>query len=119
MIQPSAAKRSSMSSVRAPRSCGRAAAEDELLRLDEELDFANAAAPELDVVAGDRDLAMAAHGVDLPLHRMDVGDRGIVEIFAPDERRELGEKASPSSRSPATGRALIIAARSQFWPSVS
>ncbi len=71
---------------------GPAAAEDELLRLDEELDLADAAAPELDVVAGNDDPLVAADGVDLALHRVDVGDRRIVEILAPDERREIGEK---------------------------
>ena len=52
-----------------------AAAEDELLGLDEELDLADAAAAELEVVAGHRHLLVAARGVDLPLHRVDVGDR--------------------------------------------
>ena len=66
-----------------------AAAGDQLLGLHEELDLADAAAAELDVVAFDRDLVVAAIGVDLPLHRVDVGDRGEVEILAPDERREL------------------------------
>ena len=79
--------------MRRPRRRGPPAAEDELLGLDEELDLADAAAPELDVVAGDRDLVMAAHGVDLPLHRVHVGDRGEIEIFAPDERREVVEEA--------------------------
>ena len=49
----------------ARRACGDAqirlpAAGDQLLRLHEELDLADAAAPELDVVAGDRDLPIAA-----------------------------------------------------------
>ena len=70
-----------------------AAAEDELLGLDEELDLADAAAAELEVVARHGDVFVAARGVDLPLHRMDVGDRRVVEILAPDERRELGEEA--------------------------
>ena len=65
---------------------------DELLRLHEELDLADAAAAELDVVAGDRDVAEAAIGVDLPLHGVDVGDRREVEVLAPDERRELVEQ---------------------------
>ena len=69
-----------------------AAAGDELLGLHEELDLADAAAAELDVVALDRDLAMAAIGVDLPLHAVDVGDGGEVEIFAPDERRQLAQQ---------------------------
>ncbi len=37
-------------------------------------------------------VAMALVRVDLPLDRMDVGDRGEVEIFAPDEGRELVEE---------------------------
>ncbi len=72
-----------------------AAAEDELLGLDEELDFADAAAPELDVVAGHRDALVTLDGVDLALHRVDVGDRRVVEILAPDEGREIGEKTLP------------------------
>ena len=68
---------------------GMPAAGDELLGLHEELDLADAAAAELDVVALDRDVLMAAIGVDLALDRLDVGDRGVVEIFPPDERREL------------------------------
>ena len=68
-----------------------APAGDQLLGLREKLDLADAAAAELDVVAFDRDLAMAAIGVDLPLHRVHVGDRGEVEIFAPDEGRQLVE----------------------------
>src|SRR3954454_12809803 len=42
---------------------------DELLGLDEELDLANATAPELDVVTLDRDFVMALVGGHLPLHR--------------------------------------------------
>ena len=72
---------------------GAAAAKNELLGLDEKLDLADAAAPELHVVPGHDDLVVAAHGVDLALHRVDVGDRRIVEILAPDERLEVGEEA--------------------------
>ena len=77
-----------------------AAAGDELLRLHEELDLADAAAPELDVVAGNGDVPEAAVGVDLPLHGVDVGDRREVEILAPDERREVrrGTAARPRCR---------------------
>ena len=67
------------------------AAGDQLLGLREELDLADAAAAELDVVPLDRNLAMAAIGVDLPLHRVHVGDGGEVEILSPDERREFVE----------------------------
>ena len=69
-----------------------APAGDELLRLHEKFNLANAAAAELDVMALDRDLAVPAIGVDLLLHRVHVGDRRVVEIFAPDERRQLAEK---------------------------
>ena len=68
------------------------AAENQLLGLDEKLDLANAAASELDVVARNSDLGVAAHGMDLPLHRVDVGKRRIIEIFAPDEGRQRLEK---------------------------
>src|SRR5665213_2948295 len=68
-----------------------APAGDQLLGLREEFDLANAAAPELDVMAFHRDLAVATKGVDLALHRVHVSDRVEVEIFAPDERRELVE----------------------------
>ena len=43
-------------------------------------------------MAFDRDLAVAAIGVDLPLHGVHVGDGGEVEILAPDERREIAEQ---------------------------
>ena len=76
-----------------PAQGGAPAAEDELLRLHEELDLADAAASELDVVTGDGDLVVPAHRVDLPLHGVHVGDRGEVEILAPDERREILEEA--------------------------
>ena len=96
-----------------------AAAGDELLGLHEELDLADAAAAELDVVAFDRDVGVAAIGVDLALERLDVGDRGEVEILPPDEGRKLrAGSSSPALMSPAQTRALIIAARSQFWPTL-
>ena len=71
---------------------GIAAAEDQLLGLDEELDLADAAAAELDVVALDRDLVVALVGGHLALHRVHVGDRAVIEILAPDERRDLVEE---------------------------
>ena len=69
------------------------AAKDQLLRLDEEFHLANAATPQLHIVACDRNFGMAAHGMDLPLHGVDVGDGRIVKIFAPDERRQIRQKA--------------------------
>ena len=60
--------------------------------LREELDLADAAPPQLDVVAGDRNRSAALGGMDLALDRVNVGDGGEVEIFAPDERAQLGEE---------------------------
>jgi len=66
---------------------------DQLLRLDEEFDLADAAAAELHVMAVDGDDAMAAHRMDLALHRMDVVDRREIEILAPDIGRQHLEEA--------------------------
>ena len=68
------------------------AAGDQLLGLREELDLADAAAPDLDVVAFDRDLALAAIGLHLPLHVVDVGKRCEIQMLAPDERRDIGDQ---------------------------
>ena len=65
---------------------------NELLGLDEKLDLADAAAAELDVMAFDSDGLMALMGMDLSLHGMDIGDGGVVEIFPPDERPQIGKK---------------------------
>ena len=69
-----------------------AAAGDQLLRLHEELDLADAAAAELHIMAFDRDLAVAAIGVNALLHLVDIGDGGVIEIFAPHERREFAQQ---------------------------
>jgi hypothetical protein len=68
---------------------GVAAAGDELLGLYEEFYLADAAAPEFDVMALDRNFVVPAISVDLALHRFDVGHGSKIEIFAPDERREF------------------------------
>ena len=70
-----------------------AAAPDQLLRLGEKLDLADAAAPDLDIVTVNGDSTAAAIGLNLALDRMDVGDRREVEVLAPNIGRELGEKA--------------------------
>ena len=77
---------------------GLAAAGNQLLGLDEEFDLADAAAPELDVVALDGDLLEAAVRMDLALHRVDVGDGGEVEILAPDERAQFAQEALAAAR---------------------
>ncbi len=63
-------------------------AEDELLGLGEKFDLADAAAAELDVVAGHGDRAVAAQRVDLALDRVNVLDRVEIEVAAPDERTQ-------------------------------
>ncbi len=70
---------------------------NELLRLHEELDLADAAAAELDIVPFNRDFAVPPVGVDLLLHRVDIGDRGVIEILAPDEGRELAQESFPGN----------------------
>ena len=65
------------------------AAGNELLGLCEEFDFTDAAATDFDVVAGDADRAEAAKGMDLSFHSMNVGDGGEVEVFTPDEGRQI------------------------------
>jgi hypothetical protein len=83
------------------------AAGNQLLGLDEELDLANAAAPEFDIVALDRNVAKAAMGMDLALDRMNVGNGGEIEIFAEDEGHQVLEEPLARTMSPATARALI------------
>src|SRR5215472_17743915 len=82
------------------------AASDELLRLDEEFDFADATAPQLDVVPLDRDFIVAAISVDLTLHRMHVGNCGEVEIFTPDKGRQGCEQRLSGGNVPRTGPPL-------------
>ena len=66
-----------------------AATPDQLLGLGEEFDLADAAAPELDVVARRDDALTAPVGVDLAFDRMNVLDGGEVEGFAPQERAQV------------------------------
>ncbi len=73
---------------------------DQLLGLDEEFDLANTAPAQLDIVTGHCNTAMPPHCVDLPLHRVDILDRGIVQIFAPDERCEGFQKSGPGFHVP-------------------
>ena len=67
---------------------GHAAAPDKLLGLGKEFDLTNTATTNLDIVPFDRDPTAAAIGVDLALDRVNVLDRGKVEVLAPDERAE-------------------------------
>src|SRR6266536_5513041 len=79
---------------------------DELLGLHEEFDLADAAAAELDVMALDRDLVMPLEGSHLTLHRVHVRDGPIVEVLAPDERRDLAQEGL-ARRNIAGGRACL------------
>ena len=65
------------------------AAGDQLLGLREKLDLADTAAPDLDVVALDRDLALAAKGLHLPLHVVNIGESREIQMLAPDEGRDF------------------------------
>ena len=103
-MRPAAASRCNASQVGPTRSSRIAAAPDQLLRLGEELDFADAAAADLDVVALDGDLRAAAMRVDLALDRVDVLDRREIEVLAPDEGLQLGAESArrrPDRRPPA------------------
>ena len=104
----------------------RPAAPDQLQRLGAEFDLADAALAEFQVVAEQPRLRRAAGAergalmrVDAPLHRGDIGNGGEIEVPAPDEGRMVSRNRRPSAISPATGRALIMAARSQVWPWLS
>ena len=95
-------RRSRRGALRAPAQGGSrqragrlAPASDQLLGLGEELDLPDAAAPDLDVVSGHGDLAEAAHGVDLPLHGVNVGDGGEIQVLAPMKGASPARKLSP------------------------
>ena len=81
--------------------------------------YPNATPAKLDVVAFDGDFPVPAISVDLPFHGVDIGDGRVIEVLAPDEGRGSRKNASPAAKSPAQGRALMRAARSQFWPRLS
>ena len=91
-MRPVAASARSAAQVGRDAQRAQPAAPDQLLGLGEELDLADAAAAELDVVALDRDLAAALVRLDLALDRMDVLDRREIEVLAPDKRLQLGEE---------------------------
>ena len=64
------------------------AAMRELMHVDEELDFADAATPQLDVPAAQLDFAVAVEIVDLLAHRADFLHRAKVQRLVPHERRQ-------------------------------
>jgi hypothetical protein len=78
-----------------------AAAQDQLLGLDEELDLADAAPAQFEVRALGGQAVVDLVGVDLALDRVDVGDGREIQVPSPDEglkslqeRPSLGEIAS-------------------------
>ena len=89
-----------------PAQVGIAAAQYQLLGLHKEFDLANAATAELDVVTGDRDLAVAFMGVNLPLDRMNIFDCREIEILAPDEGLHRLQKTLPRFGIAGTGTRL-------------
>ena len=78
---------------RAARAQGRVPpAEDQLLGLGEELDLADAAAPQLQVRPRRLQPLARLVDVDLPFDRLDVEDGGIVEAAPPDEGGQRFQK---------------------------
>ena len=69
-----------------------AAAEDQLLGLGEELDLANAAPAQLDVVPLDRDVVAALVRRDLALDRVDIPNGPEVQVLAPDEGSDFAQE---------------------------
>ena len=69
-----------------------ASAKDELLGLDKEFYFADAAATKLEVSAFGVQTFVHLIGVDLSLDRVDVGDCREVEVATPDEGLQLGQE---------------------------
>src|SRR5467141_3683581 len=95
------------------------AAGDQLLGLRKKLDFAETTEADLDVVALDRDLALPAKRLHLPLHVVHVGECREIQMLAPDERRDFRDQRLAGFCVAGAGRALIMAARSQVRPSRS
>ena len=77
-----------------------------MLRLDEEFDLADAAAPKLHIMSAHSNIAMTLMGVNLPLDRVHIGDSGIVEIFAPNIGREFRQNLLAGFAVPCNGPRL-------------
>src|SRR5665213_517239 len=69
-----------------------ATAENELLCLCEELDLANTAAAQFDVMSRDRDGAVLSVRVNLTLDRVDVLDGRVIQTSPPDEWHDGTQK---------------------------
>ncbi len=68
---------------------GMPATGNQLLGLGKKFDLADAAAADFDIVALDRDLALAAKRLHLPLHVVDVAQRREIQMLAPDKGRDF------------------------------
>ena len=90
---------------------------EHLEELDDELDITDSPVARLDLELGParRDGSL----LDPPLQGLDLRDLAGAQIAAVDERGDRLEKVRPRSRSPATGRHLIRACRSQVRPRVT
>ena len=97
---------------------GQVAAVEQLEELDDELDVADAAAAGLHVAGAAADVERLL--LDPPLQGLDAADVGVAQVAAIDPRRRaIRETPCPATRSPATGRALMYACRSQVRPRLS
>src|SRR4029078_1347068 len=62
---------------------------NQLLRLYKKFNLSDATPTEFDVVPLDRDFTVAAVGIDLALHGVNVSKRDEVEVFSPHKWRQL------------------------------
>ena len=83
-----------------------AAAKDQLLGLDVELNLANAASAQLEIGPLGGQPIIDLVDVDLPLDRMDVSNGGKIEVLAPDKARQLLKKALAQRHVPGHGAGL-------------
>ena len=107
--QPLSASAASPSTVRGLRRSGSRPPGDKLAGLGEELDLADAALPQFQVmpVQAQR-TAKPLVRLDAQAHVMRVLNGGKIQVTAPDEGAQAcPETARPAARSPAQGRALI------------
>ncbi len=104
---------------RAPAQGGAAPTEDELLGLDEELDLADAAAAELDVVAATANASWPRTAWIWRFIAWTSAMAAKSKYLRQTKGVSSARNVSPAGMSPAIGRALMKAARSQFCPVVS
>src|SRR5690606_8396822 len=79
---------------------------DQLLGLSEKFNLPDPAPPQLDVVACNPLPANFAVRIDLPLHRLNIGDHREIEMLAPDKRGKLAQELPPYRRIASAGLCL-------------